>query len=115
MKGYIVEIDPEIETTLTKVMPGVVWKKWEPFFVPESEGLVEVWSRKVLEYLARLEDGTISSRKLKQVLKAEKVSSRTWARIIQAVCESCQGSKESMEVGTIGRWSLNSCILEMMV
>ena len=31
MKGYLVEIDPQIETSLTQVMPGVKWHKWTPF------------------------------------------------------------------------------------
>lgn len=110
MKGYIVEIDEEIETTLNQVMPGVTWEKWKPYFVPESEGLIDTWAKKVLKYLDSLEDwqDTVSSKYLKRVLKAETIAPRTWTRIIQAVSEDKrQGSKEdSMEDGVYFQWNL---------
>ena len=56
-------------------MPGVVWKKWTPYFVPESEGLIETWATRVQTYLNHLEheQSTISSRRLKKEVKADKV------------------------------------------
>jgi hypothetical protein len=83
MKGYIVEIDPEIETTLKTVMPGVVWKKWTPYFVPETEGIIETWANKVQEYLNALPEGVnrVSSRSLRKELKAEKLAPATWTKV----------------------------------
>jgi hypothetical protein len=37
MNGYLVEIDPEIETALSTVMPGVKWTNWKPVFLPETD------------------------------------------------------------------------------
>jgi hypothetical protein len=41
MKGYMVEIDPEIETSLSTAMPGVKWSTWKPIFLRETDSLME--------------------------------------------------------------------------
>ena len=48
----------------------------EPYFVPESEGLIETWASKVRVYLAGLDADVdkVSSRSIKKTLKADKVS-----------------------------------------
>lgn len=85
MTGYIVEIDAEIEETLTQVMSGVKWQTWKPYFVPESEDLVGTWSTAVIGCLNGLNDTVdkISSRALKKVVKADRIAPRTWARITE--------------------------------
>lgn len=87
MTGYIVEIDSEIETTLSTVMPGVKWQTWKPYFVPESNDLVGTWSKTVIQYLNGLDDTVqrVSSQSLRKVLKADKVAPMTWTRIVKAV------------------------------
>jgi len=94
-------------------MPGVVWKKWTPYFVPESEGLIETWATRVQTYLNHLEheQSTISSRRLKKEVKADKVSPSTWKRIIRLITEKGQGSKKSMEDGPFCQWSLEGSSL----
>lgn len=50
MTGYIVEVDPEIETALSSVMPGATWKTWEPYFMKESDNLIDSWVGRVVKY-----------------------------------------------------------------
>ena len=107
MNGYMVEIDPEIETTLEQVMPGVVWKKWQPYFVPEHEGLIETWVKTVQDYLNGLEDDRVSSQALRKELKAERVAPRTWTKVIQTVSGNIRTApKNNMGEGVSFRWQL---------
>jgi hypothetical protein len=103
MKGYIVEIDPEIETSLSTVMPGVTWTNWKPVFLPETDSLVETWTEKVSQFLMGYEDVRVSSRKLKTMTAAERLTKMTWHRVIQQVTsEQYQASKrEPMRDGTV--------------
>lgn len=84
MKGYIVEIDPAIETELSKVMPGVQWKTWKPMFLPETDSLVDTLQREIYDYLMRFDGDRISSRKLKKVMGKEKVAPSTWKRSVRS-------------------------------
>jgi hypothetical protein len=68
MKGYLVEIDPEIETSLSTVMPGVTWTNWKPVFLPETDGLVDITVTKVAEFLSTLDQDRIGSKKLKSLM-----------------------------------------------
>ena len=61
MKGYLVEIDPEIETSLTTVMPGVKWSTWKPMFLPETDSLMEKLQIQVAEFLTTLTVDKISN------------------------------------------------------
>lgn len=120
MKGYLVEIDPEIETVLSSVMPGVQWDRWKPYFVPESDGLVETYIQKVLLFLKDLHEvkgiDRVSSQSLKKLMKADTVAPMTWTRVMRGVSESSQarpefkhqGSKEKnhMSYGVCLPWSL---------
>lgn len=105
----------KIGPMLKLVMPGVVWKKWKPFFVPETEGLIETWVTKVQDYLNNLPDwhsDTISSRRLKKEVKAYQITPSTWKRITRAVAEKGQGSKEdTMGDGPFCRWRLEGSSL----
>jgi hypothetical protein len=109
MTGYIVEIDAEIEITLTTVMPGVKWQTWKPYFVPESEDLVDTWTKAVIQYLSELDDDIdrVSSQSIRKTMKADKVAPRTWTRIIQSVGQrSAMPLKKSMEDGVSFSWQL---------
>ena len=90
MKGYIVEIDPQIETALSTVMPGVTWKTWTPFFMQESDSLIDTWKGRVVKYLTALPQDVdrVSSKVLKAHLKADKVAPMTWTRVLRAVSEN---------------------------
>ena len=68
MKGYIVEIDPEIETSLSSVMTGVKWSNWKPVFLPETDSLMEKLQDQVETFLSMFEGDKISSRKLKRLM-----------------------------------------------
>ena len=87
MKGYIVEIDPEIETALSTVMPVVTWKTWTPFYMAESDTLIDTWAGRVKKYLSDLPEteNRVSSRRLKAELKADKVAPDIWTRITRTV------------------------------
>lgn len=108
MHGYIVEVSPEIEETLSQVMPGAKWTTWKPYFVPESTGLIEEWSGKVQAYLNGLPEKVtkVSSRAIKRTLEADKVAPMSWTRIIRTVTEQHQGSKELTEHGVVCPWKL---------
>lgn len=84
MKGYVVEIEPEIETALSSVMPGVTWKTWTPFFMEESDNLIDTWVGRVRKFLDELKDDRISSQALKKAVHAEKVHPSTWKLIVPA-------------------------------
>ena len=106
MKGYLVEIDPEIEPALSMVMPGVKWSNWKPVFLPETDGLVEITVTKVEEFLDSLEQDKIGSKKLKSLMGLGTVAPRTWARVIKTVSTQCQSSKkDSMRHGMV-QWKL---------
>jgi hypothetical protein len=101
MHGYIVEVDPMIEEQLSVVMPGAKWRTWEPKYVAEAGNLIETWAQRLRDYLDILPTsvGRVSSRQLKQTLKAYQIAPRTWAEIIKRVGhEKCNLSKkENME------------------
>ncbi len=100
MTGYLVEISPEIETTLSKVMPGARWETWKPYFVKESNGLIEEWAGKVRAYLETVPESTkrISSQTLRKEMKADTLAPRTWGAVVETVSKRSAGSlKNSTE------------------
>lgn len=114
MTGYLVEISPEIETTLSKVMPGAKWETWKPFFVKESNGLIEEWAGKVQAYLETVPETVqkVSSRSVKKALQADKIAPRTWAVIIKSISDqTCIASKDRMEHCTFRPWVLQGSSL----
>ncbi|MDK2744318.1 MAG: hypothetical protein NDI90_15530 [Nitrospira sp. BO4] len=108
MTGYIVEVDQEIETTLTTVMPGVKWQTWKPYFMPESEDLIVTWAKKVREYLAGLDSSLdrVSSRSIRKALKADKIAPATWTLIIRSLVKPHTGSKNTMGNYEVSEWRL---------
>lgn len=94
MKGYLVEIDPEIETALATVMPGVKWTNWKPVFLPETDSLIEKTISQIAEFLSTFEGDKISSRKLKKTMAQEKISPMTWQRAVKGFCEKDQAPKK---------------------
>lgn len=89
-------------------MPGVKWQTWKPYFVPESEGLIESWVAKVQDYLNGLDESVdkVSSRSIKNALKAGKVAPMTWTKVIRLVAENknTQALKNSMGEGVFLHW-----------
>ena len=59
MKGYVVEIDPQIEGALSMVMPGVTWKTWTPYFVKESGSLIDTWVGRAEKHLIEMREDRI--------------------------------------------------------
>ncbi len=106
MKGYVVEIDPEIETALSQVMPGSQWHVWKPYFVEETDTVLSTWKGRVLKYLDDLpaEMEKVSSRRIKADLHADKVKPSTWKRIIRSATEQGHSPKRHMEGGPV--WKL---------
>lgn len=94
MKGYLVEIDPEIETALSTVMPGVTWTNWKPVFLPETDGLVETWTKTVQDFLMEYDGVKIGSKTLKRTVQAEKLTESTWRRVVKASLLPRQAPKE---------------------
>jgi hypothetical protein len=88
MKGYVVEIDPEIETSLSEVMPGATWHVWKPFFVQETDTVLSQWKGLVEKYLTGLptDVGRVSSQVLKRSIQgADRVAPMSWTRILRAI------------------------------
>jgi len=113
MKGYIVEVDPLVENALSQVMPGATWKTWEPVYMTESGDLIGTWVELVSDHLATLSASTlkVSSRDLKKRLKAERLTPRTWTRVVQQVGKTRQApKKDNMKDGVFR--SNNSWCLE---
>jgi hypothetical protein len=107
MKGYLVEIDPEIESELSQVMPGVNWHVWKPFYMPESENLIETWSKKLAGYLDALPETVqkVSCRQVRKDLKAERLARSTWSLVVQK-CLSEEPSTSSKDIGGTVRFAL---------
>jgi hypothetical protein len=106
MKGYIVEIDPEIETAISQVMPGATWHVWKPFFVQETDTVLSHWKGRADKYLTDLPTDVerVSSRSLKKALPGgDRIAPRTWTRIIQSLVEPSHGPKEHMKHGVVWR------------
>lgn len=99
MTGYVVEVDPDIEDTISTVMNGVTWSVWKPQFVTETGALINTWVEKVKAYLGELEDDRISSQTLKKAIHAEKVHPSTWKLIIQAVIKLVSPPKKEDYLG----------------
>ena len=109
MKGYVVVIDPLIETSLTQVMPGVKWHKWAPYFVEETDSLIDTWTEKVRAYLVGKD--RIASKTLKRALEADKLARSTWTRIIREVLEGKHHvPKESTEDGALWKMEGSSLV-----
>jgi hypothetical protein len=51
MKGYVVEIDPEIEAEVSKVMPGAMWHVWKPFYIQETDTVLSTWKGRLEKFL----------------------------------------------------------------
>jgi hypothetical protein len=99
MTGYIVEFDERIEEELSKVMPGVTWKTWEPVYLDlVAHGkLVLTLSQRVASHLTNLPPTTskVATRRLKADIQAERVDKNTWLRAIhKAVGENPQWKLE---------------------
>ena len=76
---------------LRPLFPSAKWIDFKPVFAKTPEPtLVEVWSLRVLEFLDRLplDVKKISSRKLKVEVGAGDITTKTWQRIIDQVCEN---------------------------
>ncbi len=54
MADYVVEVDPEIETAPSLVMPGGTWKTWTQFFLQGPDNLIDTWRCRVEKYLEEL-------------------------------------------------------------
>jgi hypothetical protein len=112
MKGYVVEIAPEIETAISEVMPGTKWHVWKPFFVQETDTVLSTWKGRVEKYLDSLPVDTdkVSSRRIKADLRGEKVHPSTWKRVIRSVLEKGHSSKDDMEHGPFWRLAGSSLV-----
>jgi hypothetical protein len=81
------DIRPELE----KVMPGVVWKTWEP--IDESlkqSGVIQKTAEKISEYLSGLSSEVVkvSSRRVKKDLNLMGLPARTWTHAVQEAIEN---------------------------
>jgi len=87
MTGYVVEYEEGIENSLSSVMPGVTWKTWEPTYSDAlAHGkLVVDLSDRLIRHLLKLPTDlpSISSRRLKVDLRANKVERMTWNRAVK--------------------------------
>ena len=54
MTGYVVEVDPEIETAPSLLMPGGTWKTWTQFFLQGPDNLIDTWRGRVEKYFEEL-------------------------------------------------------------
>ena len=81
--------------------------KRKPVFLPETDGLVDIWTKKVSQFLMSYEDVRVSSRKLKILTQAERLTKITWSRVIQrVVSEPPHSSKKDHVRGEDVRWTL---------
>lgn len=89
-------------------MPGVTWKTWEPFYMKETDNLIDTWVGRVRKFLAGLENDRISSRSLKKAVHAEKVHPSTWKLVIQGTTKQVSLSKKESNTGNclVCAWKL---------
>ena len=99
----------QIETALSSIMPGVSWKTWTPFFMEESDSLIDTWRGRVEKYLEGLpmEEDRVSSQALKKDIRADKVAPMTWTRVLRSVGNRHHApKKDHMESGACSAWKL---------
>ncbi len=90
MQGYIIHAYADIRPELEKVMPGVIWKTWEP--LDESlrkSGVIQKTAERITAYLSGLspEVVKVSSRRVKKDLNLEEIPTRTWTHAMQNALE----------------------------
>lgn len=81
MIGYIVEVEAGLETEMSRVMPGAVWKTWKPVYSNEiAHGqLLTTLQKRIETVLSTVSEPSITCRFLKTtVLQSERVASQTW-------------------------------------
>ena len=81
MTGYIIEAEAELETELSSVMPGVVWKPWKPVYsnaVAHGQFISDLHHR-TIQALSSLAVDSIASKTFNaKVLHETKVPPQTW-------------------------------------
>lgn len=100
----MVEVDPEIETAVSSVMPGVTWKTWTPFFMVESDNLIDAWVGRVRKHLEELSEDRISSQTLRKAVHAESVAPTNWTKVIQKI--ALLPKKGNMGKGQCFAWKI---------
>jgi hypothetical protein len=90
MQGYIIHAYDDIQSELEKVMPGVVWKTWEP--IDESlrkSGVIQKTAEKIIQHLSGLSPEVVkmSSRRVKKDLNLEDIPTRTWTHAMHEAME----------------------------
>jgi hypothetical protein len=87
MNAWIIHRDATIQTELSTVMPGVVWRTWTPKTAAPSRGAVATVATRVATYLKELpaETGKLSTRSLKQATGLTEVANRTFTHALETV------------------------------
>ena len=85
MTGYVIEYEEDFQEELSKVMPGAIWKTWEPVYADTlAHGkLVVDLAGRIQAVLKAHPEARLSSRKLKGLCHAEAVASKTWQRALK--------------------------------
>ncbi|MBN9087032.1 MAG: hypothetical protein J0J01_09005 [Reyranella sp.] len=87
MTGYIIHRDPAIRGALSEVMPGAVWKGWEPVHSEAKAGTVATTASRIAQFLAGLPGDVdrISTRKLKDAAGLRGVAGRSFTHALRDV------------------------------
>lgn len=102
MTGYIVEYDEGIETEISKVMPGVVWKTWQPVYsdlAAHGKLMLTVKETLIAHLKTQSSHEDIILRRLKIGVKAVTVDRNTWNRALkQALIEIPQWKQQGQRL-----------------
>jgi len=87
MRGYIIHRDLALQGELSKVMPGAVWKTWEPKHGDARKGIIAATAAKIADHLRRLPEGTdkVSTKRLKTALGLDNLHTSTFKAAVREV------------------------------
>lgn len=85
MTAWLIHRDGDVQRELRKVLPGVVWKLWEPKYGKPRGSTIKTLAAKIADHLRGIPAGVdrVSTRKLKEAMDAKDVPSMTWTKALQ--------------------------------
>jgi hypothetical protein len=104
MQGYIVDVDPDIEQTMSSVMNGAKWSVWKSQLVRETAALIDTWVEKVKAHPDELNvtGYRVRSSKRRCRHRLKRRAPTTWTKMPQKI--ALIPKKHNMEKGLCFSW-----------
>jgi hypothetical protein len=89
MNVWMIHPEKEIKALLERVMPGVVWREWDPKHLASSKGVIEATAERIAAHLSSLPADVVrvSTRSLKKTLDLSALAARTFTYAVEKTAE----------------------------